>query len=249
MQDKETTHFGYQTVAKEEKVGLVKGVFSSVAKNYDVMNDVMSFGAHRLWKRFTLLLSQIKAGEQVLDLAGGTGDMTARYAKAVGPTGRVVLADINQAMLSCGRDRLIDRGLDNNIDYVLANAEQLPLASDQFDCLCIAFGLRNVTDQSRALTEMYRVLKPGGRLLILEFSKPVLPGLKPLYDAYSFSFLPAMGQLIAKDRDSYQYLAESIRKHPDQASLQQTVLNAGFEQCDYYNLAGGIVALHRAYKY
>lgn len=249
MSKQETTHFGYEQVAVDEKVNKVKAVFSSVAQKYDVMNDLMSFGTHRLWKRFAVMVSQVKKGDIILDLAGGTGDMTARYARSVGPKGRVVLADINQEMLNVGRDRLIDKGLVTGIDYLLANAEALPVTNGSFGCVCIAFGLRNVTDKEKALVEMQRVLKPGGRLIILEFSKPVVPGLKSVYDAYSFSLLPGMGKLIANDSESYRYLAESIRKHPDQESLQMMVTNAGFDHCEVFNLAGGIVALHRAYKY
>jgi demethylmenaquinone methyltransferase/2-methoxy-6-polyprenyl-1,4-benzoquinol methylase len=243
-----TTHFGYQTVPESEKVRKVAGVFDSVANRYDLMNDLMSMGIHRLWKRYTIELSGVRAGQQVLDLAGGTGDLAARFSRLVGKRGNVVLGDINDNMLKVGRDRLLDQGLAGNLHYVQANAEVLPFPANHFDCITIAFGLRNVTDKDRALADMYRVLKPGGRLLVLEFSKPTLPGLKPLYDLYSFSVLPAIGKLVTKDADSYRYLAESIRMHPDQQTLKEMMQTAGFERCDYHNLSGGIVALHRGYK-
>jgi len=243
-----TTHFGYQTVPESEKVRKVAGVFDSVAIRYDLMNDLMSLGIHRLWKRYTIELAGVRAGQQVLDLAGGTGDLAARFSRLVGKDGNVVLGDINDNMLKVGRDRLLDQGLAGNLHYVQANAEVLPFPANHFDCITIAFGLRNVTNKERALADMHRVLKPGGRLLVLEFSKPTLPGLKPLYDLYSFSVLPAVGQLVTKDADSYRYLAESIRMHPDQQTLKQMMQDAGFERCDYHNLSGGIVALHRGYK-
>ncbi|MFN2308972.1 MAG: bifunctional demethylmenaquinone methyltransferase/2-methoxy-6-polyprenyl-1,4-benzoquinol methylase UbiE [Gammaproteobacteria bacterium] len=248
MTDK-TTHFGFEQVGWDEKVRRVGAVFDSVAGRYDVMNDVMSFGIHRLWKRFALELSGVRAGQRVLDLAGGTGDLAARLAHLVGPQGEVVLADINAAMLEHGRARLLDQGLAGNLRFVQADAEDLPFPDNSFDCITIAFGLRNVTDKDAALADMYRVLKPGGRLLVLEFSKPVWPGLASLYDLYSFKCLPLMGRLIAKDAASYQYLAESIRMHPDQEHLRAMLEAAGFEDADYHNLSGGIVAVHRGFKY
>lgn len=244
----QTTHFGYQQVPVEEKVQKVAGVFNSVAQKYDLMNDVMSFGVHRLWKRFTIDLSGVRAGQKVLDLAGGTGDLAAKFSRRVGNSGKVVLSDINAAMLKVGREKLDNMGLVSNIEYVQANAECLPFPDDHFDCITIAFGLRNVTDKGAALASMYRVLKPGGRLLILEFSKPLYPWLAKIYDSYSFSFLPKMGELIANDAASYQYLAESIRMHPDQETLKEMMLNAGFDEVDVHNLSGGIVAIHRGWK-
>ena len=208
----------------------------------------MSFGVHRLWKRFTIGQSGVRAGQSVLDLAGGTGDLAAKLQKRVGSGGTVVLSDINQSMLSVGRDRMLDAGITGNLQYTLADAEQLPFAENSFHCVTMAFGLRNVTDKQRALHSIFSTLKPGGRLLVLEFSKPVLPLLSRAYDAYSFSALPAMGKLVANDADSYRYLAESIRKHPDQESLLEMFQLAGFERCEYHNLTGGIVALHKGYK-
>lgn len=246
--DSDTTHFGYRQVAVDEKVGLVGQVFDSVAERYDVMNDLMSMGAHRLWKRFAVERAALRPGERVLDLASGTGDLALRMIPKVGAGGGVVLSDINAAMLNLGRDRLTDRGILGNVEYVLANAESLPFEEASFDCLTIAFGLRNVTEKERALEEMFRVLRPGGRCLVLEFSHPVAPGLKPAYDAYSFSVLPALGRLVAGDAESYRYLAESIRMHPDQQTLQDMMEAAGFEFCDYHNLTGGVVALHRGYR-
>lgn len=242
------THFGYQDVDKAAKAGMVGQVFDSVASKYDVMNDLMSFGIHRVWKRFTLDQSGVRPGQAVLDLAGGTGDLAAKFSKRVGKDGLVVLADINASMLFTGRDKLLDNGVIGNIDYTQANAEELPFADDSFDCITIAFGLRNVTDKDKALRSMNRVLKPGGRLLVLEFSKPVLPLLSKAYDAYSFTALPMMGKLVANDADSYRYLAESIRMHPDQATLKQMMEDAGFAKANYHNLTGGIVALHKGYK-
>lgn len=244
-----TTDFGFKTVAEDEKVSLVADVFHSVAAKYDVMNDLMSFGIHRLWKRFTIDCSAVRPGQSVLDLAGGTGDLTALFSKRVGPTGKVVLADINASMLNVGRDKLRDQGLVDNIDYVQANAETLPFADNSFDIITIGFGLRNVTNKSAALASMFRVLKPGGRLLVLEFSKPESELLSKAYDLYSFKLLPKMGQLIANDPDSYQYLAESIRMHPDQETLKQMMEQVGFAEVSYHNLTGGIVALHRGYKF
>ncbi len=247
--DEEQTHFGYQKVSPSEKTKKVTEVFRSVADNYNIMNDLMSLGIHRLWKRKTIELSGARKGHKILDLAGGTGDLAKRFSTIVGATGQVILADINAAMLKNGRASLIDHGVLGNVDYVQANAECLPFPENYFDCMTIAFGLRNVTDKDAALRSMYRVLKPGGKCLILEFSKPTFPGLKPIYDAYSFSILPFLGKVIAKDAESYKYLAESIRMHPDQKSLQHMMENAGFDQCDFINFSGGIVALHRGYKY
>ncbi|MDD4863661.1 MAG: bifunctional demethylmenaquinone methyltransferase/2-methoxy-6-polyprenyl-1,4-benzoquinol methylase UbiE [Alishewanella agri] len=244
-----TTHFGFKSVPKEQKVTMVADVFHSVAAKYDIMNDVMSMGIHRLWKRFTIDCSGVRPGQQVLDLAGGTGDITALFSKRVGPTGKVVLADINESMLNVGRDKLRDLGLVTNIEFVQANAEALPFADNSFDIVSIGFGLRNVTDKDAALRSIFRVLKPGGRLLVLEFSKPQSEVLSKAYDLYSFRILPFMGQLIANDKESYQYLAESIRMHPDQETLKQMMQDAGFAEVSYHNLTGGIVALHRGYKF
>lgn len=244
----EQTHFGYKTVNKAEKQARVADVFTSVAKKYDIMNDLMSFGIHRLWKRYAISLSGVRAGQHVLDIAGGTGDLAKVFSREVGRNGKVVLSDINAAMLEVGRERLINAGC-NNVDFVLANAETLaPFDDNSFDLLTISFGLRNVTDKDAALKSMYRVLKPGGRLLILEFSKPVFEPLSKAYDLYSFTALPIMGKLIANDAESYQYLAESIRMHPDQQTLKQMMQQAGFENCDYHNLTAGIVAVHRGFK-
>jgi len=247
--NEKTTHFGYQTVDKDNKASMVADVFHSVAAQYDVMNDLMSFGIHRLWKRFTIDSSGVRPGNKVLDLAGGTGDLTAKFSQIVGKDGKVILADINSSMLNVGRDKLRDRGLVQNIEYVQANAEALPFEDNSFDIITIAFGLRNVTDKDAALRSMFRVLKPGGRLLVLEFSKPEHEILNKAYDFYSFNILPKMGELVAKDGGSYQYLAESIRMHPDQQTLEQMMQNAGFEQTTYKNLTGGIVALHKGYKF
>ena len=242
------THFGYKEVETEKKAGLVAEVFSSVASKYDVMNDVMSFGIHRIWKKIAMGHTGLKKGQRALDVAGGTGDLTVYMSQQVGESGEVIISDINPAMLEQGRRRLLDKGYGSNIKFVEANAEELPFEDNSFHCITIAFGLRNVTDQQKALASMYRVLKPGGRLLILEFSKPVLPGLNKAYDFYSFNVLPMMGKLIANDADSYRYLAESIRMHPDQATLQSMMEQAGFERCRYYNMSGGIVALHKGFK-
>lgn len=244
-----STHFGFKQVATEEKVHKVREVFDSVADKYDVMNDVMSLGIHRLWKRYAIEMTGLKPGQKALDLASGTGDLAAKIAERVGSKGEVVASDINGSMLSNGRARLADKGIVGNVRYALANAECLPFVDNYFDCVTISFGLRNVTDKDAALRSIYRVLKPGGRLLVLEFSKPVVPGLKPVYDAYSFKLLPLMGKVIADDADSYQYLAESIRMHPGQEELKGMMEAAGFERCDYSNLSGGIVALHRGYKF
>jgi len=240
--------FGFERVAKGDKPERVRSVFASVAPKYDVMNDLMSFGAHRLWKRFTLSLTGLRTGQRALDVAGGTGDLAAGMLRQVGKTGRVVLSDINQNMLELGRDRLLDAGLAGNVECVQADAERLPFPDESFDCVTIGFGLRNVTDKLAALKSMLRVLKVGGQMLVLEFSKPQAPGLKPLYDAYSFKVLPRLGQLVAHDSASYQYLAESIRMHPDQETLLSMLREAGFGQTRYHNLAGGIVAVHRGYK-
>ncbi|HRY18156.1 MAG TPA: bifunctional demethylmenaquinone methyltransferase/2-methoxy-6-polyprenyl-1,4-benzoquinol methylase UbiE [Candidatus Competibacteraceae bacterium] len=249
MQKPETTHFGYQTVAANEKARKVAGVFDSVASRYDLMNDLMSLGVHRLWKRFAVSLCGIHRGDRVLDLAGGTGDLSSRLLHMAGPKGLVVLSDINASMLHEGRKRLVDEGAVGNIVYVQADAEQLPFPDNTFDCLTIGFGLRNVTRKERALEAMYRTLKPGGRAIILEFSHPVVPGLKPAYDLYSFAVLPFLGKLVAGDTASYRYLAESIRMHPDQSTLLHMMEAAGFERCQYFNLSGGIVAVHRGYKF
>lgn len=247
MNDK-TTHFGFEQVPLEEKARRVADVFHSVADRYDLMNDLMSFGVHRLWKRFTIALAGARPGNRVLDLAGGTGDLAACFSRDVGATGEVVLCDINGSMLGRGRERLLDEGLSGNLRFVQADAEKLPYPDEHFDIVTIAFGLRNVTRKENALAEMNRVLKPGGRLLVLEFSQPVVPGLKPLYDLYSFRALPLMGRLVTGDADSYRYLAESIRMHPDQDTLRGMMEAAGFGHCDYYNLSGGIVALHRGFR-
>lgn len=248
MSEQNKTHFGYKEVDTDAKAGLVAGVFHSVASRYDLMNDLMSAGIHRLWKRFTIELSGVRAGHSVLDIAGGTGDLAAKFAEIVGAEGLVVLADINDSMLNVGRDKLIDNGLLEGLTFAQADAQYLPFADNSFDCITIAFGLRNVTDKSLALSSMLRVLKPGGRLLVLEFSKPTNPLLGKVYDAYSFNVLPRLGQLIAGDAESYQYLAESIRVHPDQETLKDVMSDAGFEQCEFFNMTGGIVALHRGLK-
>jgi len=247
MTDK-TTHFGFQQVLEEDKAKRVRGVFDSVAGDYDLMNDVMSLGIHRLWKRLAIEMANIQPGQQILDLAGGTGDLVLLIAPKAGPQGRVVLSDINNAMIRTGRARLLDRGIAGNVEYVQADAERLPFPDNSFDCITMGFGLRNVTRKQAALESMYRVLKPGGRLLILEFSRPTAL-LRPAYDFYSFSILPRLGRLIAGDAASYRYLAESIRMHPDQNALVGMLEAAGFEACDYHNLTGGIVAIHRGYKF
>ncbi|OHV10498.1 bifunctional demethylmenaquinone methyltransferase/2-methoxy-6-polyprenyl-1,4-benzoquinol methylase UbiE [Kushneria phosphatilytica] len=246
--DSKTTHFGYQEVPLEEKAGRVAEVFDSVAARYDLMNDLMSLGIHRLWKRVALERSGVRRGHQVLDIAGGTGDLTEQFVRRVGPKGRVVLADINASMLKVGRDRLIDKGAGAHVEVVQANAEALPFPDNTFDCITIAFGLRNVTDKARALASMTRVLKPGGRLLVLEFSKPTHPVFERIYDQYSFHVLPRLGSLIANDADSYRYLAESIRMHPDQDTLKSMMETAGLERVEYTNMTGGVVALHRGLK-
>jgi demethylmenaquinone methyltransferase/2-methoxy-6-polyprenyl-1,4-benzoquinol methylase len=248
MSDKDTTHFGYKEVDKDAKAGMVADVFHSVASRYDLMNDLMSGGIHRIWKRFTIELSGVRKGNAVLDIAAGTGDLAARFADIVGPEGRVVLADINDSMLKVGRDKLLDNGRQGNLEFVQADAQFLPFPDDSFDCITIAFGLRNVTDKDTALRSMLRVLKPGGRLLVLEFSKPENELLGKAYDTYSFHILPLMGRLVANDSDSYQYLAESIRMHPDQDTLKEMMEDAGFISCEYHNMTGGVVALHKGIK-
>ncbi|KAB8310687.1 MULTISPECIES: bifunctional demethylmenaquinone methyltransferase/2-methoxy-6-polyprenyl-1,4-benzoquinol methylase UbiE [Rahnella] len=248
-QTQETTHFGFRTVAKDEKQEMVAEVFHSVAAKYDLMNDLMSFGIHRIWKRFTIDCSGVRQGQRVLDLAGGTGDLTAKFSRLVGEKGEVVLADINDSMLKMGREKLRNLGIVGNVNYVQANAEALPFPDNYFDCITISFGLRNVTEKEKALRSMFRVLKPGGRLLVLEFSKPVLKPLSKAYDTYSFHILPRIGELVAQDAESYRYLAESIRMHPDQETLKGMMADAGFENVTYHNLTGGIVALHRGFKF
>jgi demethylmenaquinone methyltransferase/2-methoxy-6-polyprenyl-1,4-benzoquinol methylase len=247
MSDK-TTHFGFRDVPVEDKARHVRAVFDSVADNYDLMNDLMSFGVHRLWKRYAINMAGIRPGQRILDLAGGTGDLTRLMAPLTGPGGHVVLSDINAAMLNKGRSALLDRGISGNVSFAQVNAEQLPFPDNSFDLVTIAFGLRNITDKQGALCAMQRVLRPGGRLLVLEFSRPAA-ALKPAYDFYSFSILPRLGRLVARDAGSYRYLAESIRMHPDQQTLQGMLEQAGFEQCDYHNLSGGIVAIHRGYRF
>jgi len=247
--EKKTADFGYEEVHWEEKARRVRAVFDSVASRYDLMNDLMSGGAHRLWKHFALSLTGLRTGGRALDVAGGTGDLSAGMAQQVGNSGLVVLTDINAAMLGAGRDRLIDGGVVGNVVYAQANAECLPFADASFDCVTIGFGLRNVTDKQRALASMGRVLRPGGQLLVLEFSKPVNPTLGTLYDSYSFRVLPKLGRVVTGDADSYRYLAESIRKHPDQETLLGMMRSAGLEDCRYHNLFGGIVAVHRGFRY
>ena len=244
----ETTHFGYQTVPVANKAQRVADVFHSVADKYDLMNDLMSVGIHRVWKRITIEMSAVRAGHKVLDIAGGTGDLAAKFAARVGPEGTVVLADINDSMLRVGGDRLLEQGIVENVRFAQADAQNLPFPDNSFDLVSIAFGLRNVTDKDLALRSMLRVLKPGGRLLILEFSKPQNPLVEKLYDGYSFNLLPKLGKLFARDETSYRYLAESIRMHPDQQTLQSMLDSAGFVNTDYHNMSAGIVALHRGIK-
>jgi len=243
-----TTDFGYQQVPVEDKAKRVADVFHSVATKYDIMNDLMSGGVHRLWKRLTIEQSGVRRGHRVLDIAGGTGDLTLRFSRLVGPEGKVVLADINDSMLRVGRDKLLDRGAAGNIEFVQANAESLPFPDNYFDVITIAFGLRNVTDKDAALRSMARVLKPGGKVMVLEFSKTNNPALTRLYDFYSFNILPKMGQVIAGDAESYRYLAESIRMHPDQETLKGMMEAAGLVQVRYQNMTGGVVALHTGIK-
>lgn len=245
---KEQTHFGYTEVSPEEKTQKVRQVFESVADNYDIMNDLMSMGLHRLWKKFALHIAAVRANQKVLDLAGGTGDLAADLSKRVGNQGHVVLADINGSMLERGRERMIDRGLVRNLSYVQANAECLPFKDNSFDCITMAFGLRNVTYKEKCLASAYQKLKPAGKFLVLEFSKPH-ELLRTAYDKYSFTVLPWLGKTIAKDEASYRYLAESIRMHPDQETLKQMFSDAGFDQCRYVNMTGGVVAAHIGYKY
>ncbi len=248
MSEKSTTHFGFEEVPVTEKAQRVAGVFHSVASKYDLMNDLMSGGIHRLWKRFTIEISAVRPGHKVLDIAGGTGDLAYQFSKLVGKEGQVILSDINSSMLAVGRDRLTDKGVGGNVQYAQLDAQYLPFADDTFDCITIAFGLRNVTDKQLALSSMLRVLKPGGRLLILEFSKPQHHWLQQVYDQYSFRVLPLMGKLIANDADSYRYLAESIRMHPDQETLKQMMDTAGFIDTEFHNMTDGIVALHKGIK-
>lgn len=254
---KKTAHFGYKEVPWEEKTKYVNQVFDAVADKYDIMNDLMSFSLHRLWKKFAVELSGIRQGQYVLDLAGGSGDLTEKIARrlcAASDTrgvhkGQVCLVDLNMPMLTAGRERLINSGLISNVSYVQANAEHLPFADNTFDCITIAFGLRNITDKTAALRAMYRILKPGGKVLVLEFSRPAYAWLQSLYDAYSFYLIPVLGNIVTGSEDSYRYLIESIRMHPDQETLQDMIHQAGFEDCVFHNLTGGIVALHKAYKY
>jgi demethylmenaquinone methyltransferase/2-methoxy-6-polyprenyl-1,4-benzoquinol methylase len=243
-----TTHFGYETIQTEEKAERVRTVFDSVANKYDLMNDLMSFGVHRLWKRQAIELSGVRRGQRVLDLAAGTGDLSSRFSGLAGPDGLVVFSDINAAMLEQGRVRMLNEGRVKNVRYLQADAQYLPFPDDHFDCVTIGFGLRNVTDKLLALDAIFRVVKPGGRLLVLEFSKPTLKPLEKIYDFYSFNLLPKIGKLITDDEESYRYLAESIRMHPDQETLKLMMEQAGFERCDFFNLTAGIVAIHRGYK-
>lgn len=246
--NKKTTHFGYKTVSQEEKAGYVKDVFDSVSNRYDLMNDLMSGGLHRLWKKYTIDKASARYGQKILDLAGGTGDLAKVFAGKVGDEGHVVLADINFSMLNEGRTRLINSGISGNLSITQVNGENLAFKEGSFDIVTIAFGLRNITDKQEALSSIYQTLKPGGKLLILEFSKPINL-LRPAYDLYSFKILPLLGKLVANDADSYQYLAESIRMHPDQDKLITMMEDANFERCRYTNLSGGIVALHEGYKF
>ena len=245
----QTTHFGFREVPTGDKAKLVRSVFDSVAGKYDLMNDLMSLGIHRIWKRIAVQLSHVRYGERVLDLAGGTGDMTALFRERVGEQGWVILSDINAEMLKRGRDRLIDEGVVSGVDFTQIDAEKLPFPDNSFDCICIAFGLRNVTHKDEALRSMYRVLKPGGRVIILEFSEAQGKLFKKTYDLYSFKLLPLIGKLVAGDAESYRYLAESIRMHPNQEKLKAMMAEAGFEHCEYYNLTHGVVAIHRGYKF
>ncbi len=249
MSENKSTHFGYETIATADKADKVKAVFKSVANNYDIMNDVMSFGMHRLWKKFTIDHAKIKPGQHILDLASGTGDLASKFAKLTGKQGRVVMTDINEAMLAEGRKKMIDQGLFENLEFTIVDAEHIPFDDNSFDVVTIAFGLRNVTDKDQALREMQRVLKPGGKAMILEFSQPPSKMMASIYDKYSFNIIPKMGKYIANDEASYQYLVESIRMHPNQDTLKQMMFDAGFEDCAYRNLTGGVVALHWGFKY
>ncbi|MFC6276155.1 bifunctional demethylmenaquinone methyltransferase/2-methoxy-6-polyprenyl-1,4-benzoquinol methylase UbiE [Psittacicella hinzii] len=248
-QDSKYTDFGFKQIPIEQKEQLVAEVFDSVAKKYDLMNDILSFGIHRSWKKHTINCSGVKEGDRVLDLAGGTGDFTEKFSKLVGKSGEVTLSDINASMLNEGKTRLLNKGIVGNVRFVQANAEQLPFPDNYFDIIVISFGLRNVTNKDKALQEMHRVLKLGGRALVLEFSKPTNQLLETAYNIYSFQLLPLIGKVVANDAGSYQYLAESIRKHPDQETLKQMMLDAGFNQVGYQNLTGGITALHRGFKF
>ncbi|UDG81794.1 Ubiquinone/menaquinone biosynthesis C-methyltransferase UbiE [Candidatus Profftia lariciata] len=251
MKDKipEMTHFGFKTIATVEKTAKISDLFSNISKKYDLMNDLMSFGIHRLWKRFTIDCSGVYRGQKILDLAGGTGDLSAKFSSLVGEKGEVILTDINHSMLKIGREKLRNLGLVGNVYYVQADAEELPFPDNYFNCIVISFGLRNITNQYQALNSMYRVLKPGGRLLILEFSRPLFKPIKIVYDIYSLYILPHIGSLVAHDYESYRYLAESIRLHPDQETLKYIIEDSGFKNTTYFNLTGGIVALHRGYKF
>lgn len=248
MSTEKKTHFGYEEVSWDQKQRKVNAVFDSVASRYDIMNDLMSVGFHRLWKRFTLSVSHLRPGQCVLDLAGGSGDLTRLLVNQVSPGGKVILADINENMLHCGRDRLLDAGILDAVSYTIANAECLPFEDSTFDCITIGFGLRNVRDKDAALRSMFAALKPGGKLMVLEFSKPK-SFIEPLYQTYLFSVLPLLGKIVAQDEDSYRYLAESIRMHPDAETLKNMITEAGFQDCRYHQLTFGIVALHIAFKY
>lgn len=248
MDDKQYTDFGYERVETSKKADKVAEVFHSVAGKYDLMNDLMSGGVHRLWKMFTIEMAALRPGQKALDIAGGTGDLARKFADLVGPSGQVILADINESMLKVGRDKLLNQGLAHNLRFVQADVQKLPFPDNTFDCVSIAFGLRNVTHKDQALVDMQRVLKPGGRLLVLEFSKPKSDLLQKLYDSYSFRLLPLMGKLVTNDADSYRYLAESIRLHPDQETLKTMMEDAGLRQCGFHNMTGGIVALHKGIK-
>lgn len=245
----QTTDFGYRKVRESEKAGMVDEIFNSVAGNYDLMNDCMSFGAHRLWKCFAASQSGLRPGDQALDVAAGSGDLSQKLARQVGDSGKVILADINQNMLDQGKSKMVDAGLVGNIEYAIADAEDLHFADNRFDCVSISFGLRNVTRKEKALRSMFRVVRPGGRALVLEFSKPVIPMLGRIYDLYSFNVIPRIGKIISNDEASYTYLVESIRRHPDQDTLRDMMLSAGFDEVKYHNLSGGIVALHIGFKY
>jgi demethylmenaquinone methyltransferase/2-methoxy-6-polyprenyl-1,4-benzoquinol methylase len=246
--DERLADFGFERLPWHQKKARVGGVFDSVAERYDLMNDVMSGGLHRLWKRFTLTKTGLRSAQSALDVAAGSGDLSLGLARQVGAQGRVLVTDINARMLASGRDRLLDAGVVGNVDFVQADAEALPFTPRSFHCVTIGFGLRNVTDKPAALESMYRVLKPGGRLLVLEFSKLTLTALEPAYDLYSFQVLPRLGGWLAGDAESYRYLAESIRRHPDQDTLKRMMENAGFERCQYFNLSGGIVAVHAGFR-